>query len=229
MESEVESTACPEVAWPTAAYQRLLNLLPQSRRGRLLMAILVGGVLMSLSIGLLILPIWVDLSEERFATFGYAGVFLANLVSTGTVFIPVPGLTAVGQALIVQQGAILNPVYIGLLGGTAMALGETTAYVAGTVGSEVVQDQNVQAPKPIRRLVERVIHAIDWLLHHSGLITLVVLSAIPNPVFELAGVTAGASRMNFWRFMAAVMIGKNIRGLTLAFLGANGVNIVYLT
>jgi membrane protein YqaA with SNARE-associated domain len=35
--------------------------------------------------------------------------------------------------------------------------------------------------------------------------------------------------MNFWRFMLAVLIGKNIRGLTLAFLGANGLSIPYLT
>ena len=91
-----------------------------------------------------------------------------------------------------------------------------------------MEDQNVQAPKLVRRLVERVIRWIDWLIDHYGFITLVVLSAIPIPVFELAGIAAGASGMNFWRFMLAVLIGKNIRGLTLAFLGANGVNISYL-
>ncbi|MCH8007869.1 MAG: VTT domain-containing protein [Chloroflexi bacterium] len=184
---------------------------------------------MGLSIGMLILPIWVDVSEERFATFGYSGVFLANLASTATVFIPVPGLTAIGQALILQQGAILNPVYVGLLGGTGMALGEVTAYVAGSVGSGVVADEHIRAPKRVRRLVERVIRWVDWLMDHYGFITLLVLSAIPNPTFELAGITAGASRMNFWRFMLAVLIGKNIRGLALAFAGANGVNIPFLT
>jgi membrane protein DedA with SNARE-associated domain len=120
-------------------------------------------------------------------------------------------------------------VYVGLLGGTGMALGEVTAYVAGSVGSEVVVDQDIKAPKSVRRLVERVIHWVDWLMDHYGFATLLVLSAIPNPTFELAGITAGASRMNFWRFMLAVLIGKNIRGLTLAFLGANGVNVPYLT
>ncbi len=229
MENEAESTAGPELPWGTALYQRVMNRMPRSRRGRLLLAVLVGGLVMGLSIGMLLLPIWVDVSEERFATFGYSGVFLANLASTATVFIPVPGLTAIGQALILQQGAILNPVLVGLLGGTGMALGEVTAYAAGTVGSEVVVDQDIKAPKPVRRLVERVIHWVDWLMDHYGFATLLVLSAIPNPTFELAGITAGASRMNFWRFMLAVLIGKNIRGLTLAFLGANGVNIPYLT
>ena len=229
MESDAGSTAGPGLPWATAAYQRLLNLLPQSRRGKLLLAILVGGFVMGLSIGMLLLPIWVDVSEERFATFGYSGVFLANLASTATVFIPVPGLTAIGQALILQQGAILNPVLVGLLGGTGMALGEVTAFVAGSVGSGVVADENIRAPKRVRRLVERVIRWIDWLMDRYGFATLLVLSAIPNPTFELAGITAGASRMNFWRCMLAVLIGKNIRGLALAFAGANGVSVPFLT
>ena len=218
-----------DVHWATVAYERLLDRLPKSRRGRLTLAVVFGAIVLGLSIGLLLLPIWVDLSEERFATFGYSGVFLANLASTATVFIPVPGLTAIGQALILQQGDILNPVLVGLLGGTGMALGEVTAYVAGTVGSEVVESENIRAPKRVRRLVERVIQWVDWLMDRYGFVTLLVLSAIPNPTFELAGITAGASRMNFWRFMIAVLIGKNIRGLTLAFLGANGVSIPYLT
>jgi len=215
--------------WSVSAYEWLQAHLPKSRRGRLALAAVFGVLVLGLSIGLLILPIWIDLSEDRFATFGYGGVFLANLASTATVFIPVPGLTAVGQALIIQQGDILNPVFVGLLGGTGMALGEVTAYVAGTVGSEVAREGEMKAPRLVRPLVERVMRWIDWLMERHGFMTLLVLSAIPNPAFELAGITAGVVRMRFWRFMVAVLIGKNIRGLLLAFLGAYGVNIPYLT
>lgn len=52
-----------------------------------------------------------------------------------------------------------------------------------------------------------------------GFLTLLVLSAVPNPLFEVAGITAGAVRMNFWRFLLAVAIGKTIRALVLVFLG----------
>jgi len=189
----------------------------------------VGGLVMIPSIGLLLLPVWVDLSEDRLATLGYGGVFVANLASTATVFIPVPGLTAAGQALILTQGAALNPVYVGLLGGTAMALGEVTAYAAGAVGSEVAREGELKVPRRIRALVEQLIAWVDWLMEHYGFATLMVLSAIPNPAFELAGLTAGAVRMNFWRFMLAVLIGKNARGLLLAFLGAHGVDVPYIT
>ena len=230
MESEAESSARADPpSWAANAYGWVQDHLPKTRRGRLALALVFGGIVIGLSVGMLLLPIWVDVSEERFRTFGYSGVFLANLASTATVFIPVPGLTAVGQALIIQQGDILNPVFVGLLGGTGMALGEVTAYAAGTVGSEVVQDEGIQAPRLVRPLVERIIHYVDWLMDHYGFATLLVLSAIPNPAFELAGITAGASRMNFWRFMAAVLIGKNIRGLMLAFLGNAGLDVPYLT
>lgn len=230
MEQEAEpATSVDAPAWATAVYVWTQDHLPKSRRGRVTLALIFGGVVIGLSVGLLLLPIWVDLSEERFATFGYAGVFLANLASTATVFIPVPGLTAVGQALILQQGDILNPVFVGLLGGTGMALGEVTAYAAGTVGSQVVEEEGIKAPRLVRPLVERIIRYIDWLMDHYGFVTLLVLSAIPNPAFELAGITAGASRMNFWRFMAAVLIGKNVRGLALAFIGEAGLDVPYVT
>lgn len=215
--------------WSVPAYEWLVDHLPKSRHGRLALAAVFGALVVGLSVGLLILPIWVDLSEDRFATFGYGGVFLANLASTATVFIPVPGLTAVGQALIIQQGDVLNPVFVGLLGGTGMALGEVTAYVAGTVGSEVAREGDVKAPRWLRPAAERVIRWIDWLMERHGFATLLVLSAIPNPAFELAGITAGVVRMRFWHFMLAVLIGKNLRGLVLAFAGRYGLDLPFLT
>ena len=49
--------------------------------------------------------------------------------------------------------------------------------------------------------------------------TLSVLAIIPNPVFEIAGWTAGATRYPFCKFMAALTPGKVCRGLILAYVG----------
>ena len=230
--SRAEAAASPSRA--ASIYQWFEQRIPQSGRGRIALAVAVAALVLIPSVVLLLLPIWVDLSEDRFATFGYAGVFIANLASTATVFIPVPGLTAAGQALILQQGDIhqesfFRLILIGLLGGTGMALGEVTAYAAGTVGSEVAREGHVDVPRLVRPFVHPIMRWIDWLMHHYGVATLLVLSTVPNPAFELAGITAGAARMSFWRFMAAVLIGKNIRGLLLAFLGAYGVDLPYIT
>jgi membrane protein YqaA with SNARE-associated domain len=228
--SEAESPAQAEAAQPearplaAAVYDWIEDHLPKTRRGRMFLAIALGIVVLVPSVGLLVLTIVVRDLTEHFEAFGYAGVFLANLASTATVFIPVPGLTAAGQTLIVTQGKVLNPVLVGMLGGTGMALGEVTAYAAGAAGSEAAQEGRLQAPKAVRPAVERIVYWTDWLMERYGFVTLLALSAIPNPAFELAGLTAGATRMNFWRFMAAVLIGKNIRGLLLAF-----VEVPYLT
>jgi membrane protein DedA with SNARE-associated domain len=218
VEAEVEEAAesLPVVA---EVYKWLERHLPTSRRGRMVLAVVLAVAVIVPSVALLIVTLAVPDLTERLEGFGYAGVFLANLASTATVFIPVPGLTAAGQALIISQAQHLNPVAVGLLGGTGMALGEVTAYAGGAAGSQAVEGGRLQAPERIRPVVEKVISWIDWLMDHYGTVTLIVLSAIPNPLFEIAGLTAGASRMNFWRFMIAVLIGKNIRGLILAFAG----------
>ncbi len=219
MESEAEQATVPsQPSRAAGAYLWVQDHLPKSRRGRLVLAALVVLLVLVPSIALLVVTLVVEDLEGRLEGFGYAGVFLANLASTATVFIPVPGLTAVGQTLIITQGKLLNPVAVGLLGGTGMALGEITAYAAGAVGSEAAEEGHLQAPELVRPAVERVISWIDWLMERYGFVTLMVLSAVPNPAFELAGLTAGAVRMNFWRFLLAVLIGKNARGLLLAFV-----------
>ena len=69
------------------------------------------------------------------------------------------------------------------------------------------------------RTLRRAGAVVDRLMLRWGFLTLLVLSAVPNPLFEFAGITAGAVRMNFWRFLLAVFIGKTIRALVLAFVG----------
>jgi len=218
--SENEQEASGKPGRLLSYYDALERRLRDSRRAQIVAALIVMVVIMVPSVLLLLLPIWVDLGEERFKGLGYAGIFLANLASTATVFIPVPGLTAAGQALIISGGDNLNPILAGVLGGTGMALGEITAYAAGAVGREMAEGRRVGGPPWFRRAVERVIRWIGWLMAHYGMLTLFVLSAIPNPAFEIAGLTAGSVRMRFWRFMTSVMAGKITRGLILAFIGA---------
>jgi membrane protein YqaA with SNARE-associated domain len=211
-----------------ARYSALEERLSGNRRAQVVVALGVMVVVLIPSLVLLFLPIWVDLGEERFKGLGYAGIFLANLASTATVFIPVPGLTAAGQALIVSGGKNLSPIPVGILGGAGMALGEVTAYAAGAVGREFAEGRHVGGPSWFRRAVESTIRGIGWLMAHYGMLTLFVLSVIPNPLFEVAGLTAGSVRMNFWRFISSVTAGKIVRGLILAFLGAYSLHFLGL-
>jgi membrane protein DedA with SNARE-associated domain len=217
-----------ETSLETILPPALSRWIPKGRKTRIGVGLLVLVAVLGPAVILLILPEWVNLDEESLGGLGYVGVFVANLASTVTVFIPVPGLTALGQILILDQGKVHNPVLVGLAGGSGMALGEITAYVAGMYGGQMAAGHTVPGPRWTRRLVEGAISLIDRLMDHYGMLTLFVLSVIPNPVFEIAGLTAGAVRMPFGRFMGAVFVGKVLRGIILAFLGAHSVEILGL-
>ena len=162
---------------------------------------------------------WIE--HEDLETFGYAGIFLANFFGTATVFIPVPGLTAAGQALVVEgpRSLDLNPIGVIVAGASGMTLAEITAYATGAIGRGMAEERPMPLGGRIGRMLRRAVHWVDWLMARYGFATLLVLSAVPNIFFEFAGITAGATRMNIWRFLLAVGIGKTIRVILLVVAG----------
>ena len=159
------------------------------------------------------------ISEDDFETLGYPGIFLANFFGTATGFIPVPGLTAAGQTLIVVGSDRLWWPGVVLAGASGMTLAESTAYLTGSIGRGIAEERQVPLKGRAGRALHRAAGWVDWAMAHYGFATLLVLSAIPNPLFEFAGITAGAVRMNFWRFLLAVAIGKTIRVILLVVIG----------
>ncbi len=160
------------------------------------------------------------LVSHRLEGFGYLSVFATNLASTSTVFIPVPGLTATGQALIIREGeTAAQPWIVGVIGGFGMGLGEVTLYYAGLLGAELARGRELPGPQWVQRAMNAIAHWVRWLLDRWGMPTLFVLSAIPNPFFEVAGLSAGSVRMSFRRFFIAAVAGKILRGILLAYLG----------
>jgi membrane protein DedA with SNARE-associated domain len=202
-------------------YFWLMDRAPASTRGRITLAALIFAVALAPSLALLYISLTAgaQATEDWFGKLGYPGIFLANFLGTATLFIPVPGITAAGQALVASSGSVLSPFWAGVIGGLGMALGEVTAYVAGMAAAVIVQEEEIKPPKRFQAVIDRTVRAIDWLMDHYGMPTLYVLCAVPNPLFEVAGWTAGATRYSFWRFMLAVGAGKVTRGLMLAYIG----------
>ncbi len=132
----------------------------------------------------------------------YLGAFLTMLLGNATVILGVPGLVVV-----FVLGGSLNPLLVGLAAGPGAALGEMTAYAAGYGGSGVIE--NTGAYRTFQRWMDRY-----------GLIAVVLLAAVPNPVFDVAGLIAGASRIKWWHFLLAAWIGKTIQGILVAYAGA---------
>ena len=129
-------------------------------------------------------------------------MFLISVIGNATVFLPVPSL-----AVVFAGGSVLNPLLVGLIAGLGEPLGELTGYLAGYGGSAIVQD---------RQRYER----LQGWMERRGFLTLFVLSAIPNPIFDLAGITAGMLKYPVGKFLIACFLGKTIKSFGVAYLGS---------
>jgi membrane protein DedA with SNARE-associated domain len=140
--------------------------------------------------------------------YGYLGVFVISLLGNATVILPVPSL-----AVVFAGGGVLNPIVVGLVAGVAEPLGELTGYLAGYGGSAIIED---------RVRYERI---KGWM-ERRGFLTLFVFSVIPNPLFDLAGMTAGMLKFPVWRFLVACWLGKTIKALVIAYVGSVSVGLL---
>mgnify|MGYP001145940797 FL=1 len=164
------------------------------------------ALLFALSITIAIFAFREQLAALR--GYGYAGVFLIGLLGNATVIFPVPSL-----AVVFAGGGVLNPLLVGLVSGVGEPLGELTGYLAGYGGRAVIEDG---------ARFER----IKLWMERRGFLTLFVLSAIPNPVFDLAGIAAGMVRFPVGKFLLACWLGKSLKAILVAYLGSLSIDLV---
>lgn len=138
---------------------------------------------------------------EQFAALGYPGIFLIALLANATVLLPAPGV-----AVIYAMGAIFNPFGVALAAGTGGALGELSGYLAGFSGQAVIERMDVY-----NRIQ-------PWVKRYGGW-TILVLSAIPNPFFDVAGIAAGIAKMPLRTFLIFTWIGQLIKMTMFALAG----------
>ena len=134
---------------------------------------------------------------------GYVGAFLAGLLSSATIVLPMPGVV-ITFAL---GGALASPLLVGLAAGLGETLGELTGYMAGHSGRAVVED---------RVAYERV----AAMIRRYGPLVFFVFSAIPNPTFDVVGIAAGGARYPVGLFLIACWPGKTLKALVIAYAGA---------
>lgn len=138
---------------------------------------------------------------EEFEPFGYAGIFLIALLANATVLLPAPGV-----AIIYAMGAVFNPLWVGLAAGTGGALGELSGYLVGFSGQAVAERSD---------MYDRI---KPWVDNYGGW-TILVLSAIPNPFFDIAGIAAGVAKMPLRTFLLFTWIGQIIKMTLFALAG----------
>lgn len=144
---------------------------------------------------------------KELEALGYPGVFLVSLLANATLILPVPGVLFTSA-----MGAVFNPYLVALAAGTGATLGELTGYMAGFSGQGVIEN---------RKWYDKV---TSWMTKYGG-ITVLVLAFIPNPVFDIAGMVAGALRMPMWKYLIFSWIGKVGKMLLFALGGAELINL----
>ena len=130
---------------------------------------------------------------------GYGAVAAAVLLASGGLVVPVPAL-----AITCTTATFLNPVAVAVIAGLAGTLGELTGYFLGYTGSGIFKHR-------------RFYHRVEGWMRRRGWLLLFVISAVPNPLFDVAGIAAGALRYPLWRYLVAVGLGKQVKFLMVAY------------
>lgn len=143
---------------------------------------------------------------QELAGYGYLAVFAVGLVSNATVVLPIPGL-----AVSSLMGGVFNPWLVGVVGGVGQALGEISGYMVGYSGQTLVDDN------PTYNRLSR------WMEHH-GMLTVFVLALVPNPLFDVGGMIAGALRYPLWKFVVSCAAGKVLKNIGFAMVGFYGLD-----
>lgn len=141
-------------------------------------------------------------SVAKLGNYGYLGAFVISLVSSATVFLPAPGIV-----VLVAIGATLNPVLVGLVGAAGAIIGEMTGFMVGYGSHEVIEHKT--------RLHERM----EAFMKRWGGWAIFLFAAVPIPLFDLAGIIAGALHYPLRKFLLIGWAGKSIKFVALVVGG----------
>jgi membrane protein YqaA with SNARE-associated domain len=140
--------------------------------------------------------------------YGYIGLFVISVIGNATLIVPAPVFVVACAA-----GLVYGPIAVGVISGLGAALGELTGYMAGAGGKALIpQGRRYQQ---LARFMQR-----------HGMLTIFLLGVIPNPIFDVGGLIAGALRMKAWKFVLAAWAGKAIRLSLTAWACQSGVPLL---
>ena len=139
-----------------------------------------------------------------FTSFAYLGAFVVCFLANALVAIPIPYIPIVAHIGATAQ----NPALVIALGAFGSVLGESVAFLAGRAEQGLVSEHLVY--RRLHRVAERPILA--------GVL-LFAFAAPLNPIFDVAGLAAGAVGVPFRVFFIAVFAARLLRLAVIVWLG----------
>ena len=175
----------------------------------------IGGAGLVLTVSIVVSIILYFEDIQMLGTYGYLGAFLIGIFGGATYIASVPVLP-----IIFVLGTVLKPSFAPYLGpvfvGTAVGLGETvgalTIYMTGYGGGAALTSTK---HAKIRAIYSRI---LGWM-ERKGTLILFIFSAVVNPFFYPIAFTAGATRFSLKKYIIICIIGKTIKGITVAATG----------
>jgi uncharacterized membrane protein YdjX (TVP38/TMEM64 family) len=140
--------------------------------------------------------------------YGLFGIFLLSIIGNIAPLSPASTIVAfIG-------GKIYHPLFVGFIVAVGSILGEILTYNVGSVG-ELAFHEKSWYPK------------IQEQMEKHGFLTIVAVTAIPNPLVNIAAVVAGTLDYPLWKFLIASFLGNFIQFSICAYLGYNVLTILH--
>ena len=102
----------------------------------------------------------------------------------------------------------MNPFFVAVFSAVGSTIGETIGYVLGLGGKELLGKKYSKELKKINKIFEKF-GSFWWII---------ITVATPLPT-DIAGIFCGMIRYDFKKFLVAVLIGKLISSLIIAYTG----------
>lgn len=154
-----------------------------------------------------------DISVEEFATTAYLSVFGISLVCNASIIVPV----AIHISIMMAAASKWDPVLIALVASVAGTLGEITGYYAGYLGKKIIISESTPG-------YDRI---VGWM-NRYGLLAIFLVSLQPILPVDIAGLTAGASRLPLWKFLLPCWAGKFPKYILFCYFGFGLLNLLPL-
>ncbi len=164
-----------------------------------LISLLALILILGISIGLFYFAWRSPDNFKQFTNYGYLGFFLVSLLTSITIFLPMPGIL-----LVLPLVSTLNPLLLALSGAAGGTIGEISGYMAGLSGRGIA-------------LPGRTYQRIDGWMKKWGSWAVFIFAAVPFFPFDVAGLAAGAMRYPLWKFLLIGGAGKIIKYIVFVF------------
>lgn len=180
----------------------------------------IGGILITVAVVVAVLFYWEQI--RALEHYGYLGAFVISVFGGATIIAPIPMtpvVFALGTVMRPDFAPYMGPIFVGIAAGLGETLGGISIYMTGYGGGTALQDMKEG------KIKSAYMRMTSWV-ERRGSLTLFVLSAVVNPFFYPAALAAGALRFGIWRYFFICLIGKTIKGMTVAAAGYWGLGSI---